>query len=72
VPLNVSPMHDRFNQSTDANGNATYQAKDSMAFTDRGEATDVDTLYARYITLTPLHFEQTDDGALSRLLSTLG
>ena len=67
VPLNVSPMHDRFNQATDANGSATYQAQDSMAFTDRGEATDVDTLYAKYITLTPLHYEQTDAKALGRL-----
>lgn len=71
VPLNVSPMHDRFDRATDAQGNTTYQAADSMAFTDRGEATDVDTLYAKYITLTPLHYEQTDAQALSRLQSSL-
>ena len=72
VPLNVAPMHDRFDKVTDSKGATTYQAKDSMAFTDRGEATDVDTLYAKYITLTPLHYEQTDAGALSRLQDSLG
>ena len=71
VPLNVCPMHDRFDRATDAEGNTTYQAIDSMAFTDRGEATDVDTLYAKYITLTPLHYEQTDSDALSRLQGSL-
>lgn len=71
VPLNVSPMHDRFDKGTDADGNTTFQAKDSMAFTDRGEATDVDTLFAKYITLTPLHYEQTDAEALGRLQTSL-
>ena len=72
VPLNISPMHDRFDQATDEQGNTTYQAKDSMAFTHLGEATDVDTLYAKYITLTPLHYEQTDEAALSRLQASFG
>ncbi|MBX2853076.1 MAG: 5'/3'-nucleotidase SurE [Phycisphaeraceae bacterium] len=71
VPLNVSPMHDRFNKAADDEGNTTYQAQDSMAFSDRGEATDVDTLYAKYITLTPLHYEQTDTAALDRLRAPL-
>jgi len=72
VPLNVAPMHDRFDQTTDAQGRRTYQAQDSMAFTDRGEATDVDTLYAKYTTITPLHFEQTDGAALGKIRSVLG
>lgn len=67
VPLNVAPMHDRFEKVVGADGAATYQHIDSMAFTDRGEGTDVDTLYAKYITLTALHYEQTDVGALGRL-----
>lgn len=71
VPLNVSPMHDRFDQSIDSEGRTTYQAKDAMAFTDRGDETDVDTLYAKYITLTPLHYEQTDASALHRLQESL-
>lgn len=71
VPLNVSPMYDRFDQATDAAGHTTYQAKDSMAFTDRGEGTDVDTLYAKFITLTPLHYEQTEAAALQRLQGAL-
>ena len=71
VPLNVSPMHDRFTKRAADDGMVSYQAHDSMAFTDRGEATDVDTLYARYVTLTPLHFEQTDAKALSRLQGDL-
>jgi 5'-nucleotidase len=71
VPLNVSPMHDRFDKVTDDGGRITYQAKDSMAFTDRGESTDVDTIYSKYITITPLHFEQTDARALERLRQSL-
>eukprot|EP00752_Nemacystus_decipiens_P015698 g14011.t1 len=71
VPLNASPMHDRFNKATDREGNTTYQARDAMAFSDRGAGTDVDTLYAKYITLTPLHYEQTDAAGLSRLQSSL-
>lgn len=71
VPLNIAPMHDRYDKSVDAEGMRSYQAKDSMAFTDRGEGTDVDTLYAKHITLTPLHFEQTDSAALDRLQALL-
>lgn len=71
VPLNIAPMYDRFDKATDGDGATTYQAKDSMAFTDRGEGTDVDTLYAKYITLTPLHYEQTDSVALARLQGSL-
>lgn len=67
VPLNILPMHDRFNKSTDSEGNTTYRAKYSMAFTDRGQGTDVDSVYAKYITITPLHYEQTDATALARL-----
>ncbi|MEM9347639.1 MAG: 5'/3'-nucleotidase SurE [Planctomycetota bacterium] len=71
VPLNTAHMHDRYGKSTDADGNTTYQPVDGMLFSDRGDATDVDTLYDRYITLTPLHYEQTDDAALSRLRGSL-
>lgn len=71
VPLNTSPMHDRFTKAEGAGGTTIYQPHDSMAFTDRGQGTDVDTLYAKYITLTPLHYEQTDTDALSRLQGTL-
>ena len=71
VPLNTSPMHDRFTITKDPDGTAHYQAKDSMAFTDRGQGTDVDALYAKYITLTPLHFEQTDSAVLKKLQGSI-
>ncbi len=67
VPLNVSPMHDRFDREAGADGRVYFQAQDSMAFTDRGKGTDVDSLYDGYTTLTPLHYEQTDAAALSRM-----
>ena len=67
VPLNTSPMNDRFDLVEDPGGAVHYQARDSRAFSDRGEGTDVDTLYAKYITLTPLHYEQTDNAALKRM-----
>jgi len=72
VPINPSPMHDRFDPSIDREGHTTYQVKNAMAFTDRGEGTDVDSLYAKYITLTPLHYEQTDAEALARLQGVVG
>ena len=72
LPLNVAPMRDRFDKATDSEGRTTYQAKNAMAFTDRGQGTDVDSLYAKYITLTPLHYEQTDAEALARLQGALG
>lgn len=71
VALNVKPMHDRFSKEVDEAGVVSYRAHDAMAFTDRGESTDVDTLYARYITITPLHYEQTDMSALGRLQGCL-
>lgn len=67
VPLNVSPMNDRFDLVTDPDGSVHYQAKDSMAFSDRGRGTDVDALFDKHITITPLHFEQTDEAALDQL-----
>ncbi len=74
VPLNTAAMHDRFDRDpepTDTPDVVRYKARDSMSFSDPGSGTDVDTLYDRYITLTPLHFEQTDHAALSRLSSRL-
>lgn len=67
VPLNASRMLDRYEQTTGDDGNPCYRAKDSMAFSDRGNGTDVDKLYEKYVTITPLHFEQTDAEALARL-----
>lgn len=72
VPLNTSPMNDRFDVVEDADGSVHYRAQDSMTFSEMGEGTDVDTLYARYITLTPLHFEQTDTAALAKLRPAIG
>lgn len=71
VALNTSPMHDRFEKTVDTDGGEIYQARDAMAFTDRGVETDVDSLYAKYVTITPLHYEQTDTAALSRLQAAL-
>ena len=71
VPLNISPMNDRFDLVRDPDATVHYQAKDSMSFTDRGSGTDVDALFAKYITLTPVHYEQTDNEALDKLRLSL-
>jgi len=71
VPLNINAMHDRYDTEQGDDGVVKYKAQDSMSFSDRGKGTDVDTLFEKYITLTPLHFEQTDSDALARLASTL-
>jgi len=77
VPLNTSAMNDRYHtdppETTGPERTASmrYRARDSMAFSDRGKGTDVDTLFDKYITLTPLHFEQTDTAAVERLAQCL-
>jgi len=72
VPLNIAPMLDHYVTEPGDAGAVRYKIQDSMAFSDRGQGTDVDTLYDRYITVTPLHFEQTDRGALAKLGRELG
>lgn len=67
VPLNPGYMLDRYEQTTDDQGMTCYRAKDSMAFSNPGQGTDVDKLYEKYVTITPLHFEQTDAAELARL-----
>ncbi|MEM1353636.1 MAG: 5'/3'-nucleotidase SurE [Planctomycetota bacterium] len=67
VPLNPGYMLDRYEQTTDEDGMICYRAKDSMAFSNPGQGTDVDKLYERYVTITPLHYEQTDADELQRL-----
>lgn len=67
VPLNGSYMIDRYEQTPGDDGNPCYRAKDSMAFSDPGTGTDVDKLFEKYVTITPLHFEQTDAAELERL-----
>lgn len=71
VPLNMSPMNDQFEVVKEPDGRIHFDAKGSMAFTDRGDGTDVDSLFARFITLTPLHYEQTDEAALQRLRGSI-
>lgn len=66
MPLNTARMNDNYRVTQSDQGQTQYQTAGSMSFSDRGEGTDVDTLYARYITLTPLHYEQTDRAALER------
>ena len=67
VPLNGGYMLDRYEQSTDEEGYTCYAARDSMAFSDPCQCTDVYKLYEKYVTITPLHFEQTDAAELERL-----
>jgi len=77
VPLNTSAMNDRYDTEPPADAGfehtapMRYRARDSMAFTDRGTGTDVDSLFDKYITLTPLHYEQTDTDAVARLGASL-
>jgi 5'-nucleotidase len=72
VPLNPGYMLDRYVESTNGDDQTCYQAKDSMAFSNPGSGTDVDKLFEKYITITPLHFEQTDANELARLQESLG
>jgi len=72
VPLNTARMNDNYSATAGADGTTRYQTEGSMSFSDRGTGTDVDTMYDRYITITPLHYEQTDAQALARMQSSIG
>ena len=58
VPISTSPMVMKYDVRRDGAA-ATYKVCNSMTFDHQQPDTDVEALYQRYITLTPLHFDLT-------------
>lgn len=59
VPASLSKMVVDYQRGTDDDGNPTYQVCNAMTFAQSIPGTDVEALYGRYVTVTPLHFDTT-------------
>ena len=59
VPVNTSAIVERYDITRDELGFTHYQAQDGFAFIHTAADSDVDALFQRYITVTPLHFDLT-------------
>ncbi len=55
----MSSMVVEYRQAVSDEGLTTYQVSNSMHFARREKGTDVEALYEKYITITPLHFDTT-------------
>lgn len=66
VPISTSPMADRFLPREMEDGVTHYEAMDGFKFQHTPTDSDVDVLFQRYITVTPLHFDLTDHEAISQ------
>ena len=59
VPASLSKMVVEYERGTDEAGHPTFQVCNAMTFAEELPGTDVEALYARYVTVTPLHFDTT-------------
>jgi 5'-nucleotidase len=59
VPISTSPLTDRYESSEDPSGDRHFQAMSGLRFRHTPPDSDVAALFARYITVTPLHFDLT-------------
>ncbi len=59
VPISTSPILDRYVPITDPSGDIAYKALDDFDFHHTPPDCDVDALFSKYITVTPLHFDLT-------------
>jgi len=64
VPVSPAPSRDFYDEQAGDNGDRVFTIRQSMAFPDRPDDTDVACLYQRYITVSPLHFDRTDHNRL--------
>jgi len=60
VPVSTAPTHCEYETTLDDAGHRHFAIRNSLSFARRDPETDVDALYDRYMTLTPLHFDPTD------------
>lgn len=71
VPACTGPLTMEYHKSPDGEHD-TYQVANSMTFDRIHPDTDVDALFARYITITPLHYDLTHRGQLEGWVSHFG
>jgi 5'-nucleotidase len=72
VPASVSPMVDTYEAvHGEEEEHPRYHAKDHLSFREREAGSDVEALFQRYITVTPLHFDLTWHERLAQLKAHL-
>lgn len=59
VPINKSPLVDRYANEDHGDGSRSFRVDNSMAFREHLPGTDVEAIFAKYITVTPLHYDLT-------------
>lgn len=59
VPISTSPIIDDYSLINEADGHHSYHANGGMSFHHTPPDSDVDAIFRRYITITPLHFDLT-------------
>ena len=72
APASLSRMKVRYETALDADGHSTYRIGSTMNFAEREAGSDVEALYQRFITITPLHFDTTCPASLPRWRELLG
>lgn len=65
VPISTSPLFDRYDESENPAGDRQYEAMGGLRFRHTPPDSDVEAVFARHITLTPLHFDMTDHARLA-------
>ncbi len=71
VPISTSPLVDEYDSSRDAAGDRHYRVRSSLAFRHTPRDSDVEALFAKYLTVTPLHFDLTDHAGLDAMRGAL-
>jgi 5'-nucleotidase len=65
VPISTSPLFDRYEESENPAGDRQYEALAGMQFRHTPPDSDVDAVFNRWITITPLHFDLTEHERLA-------
>ncbi len=71
VPISTSPLFDRYEESENPAGDRQYEALAGIRFRHTPPDSDVDAVFNRWITITPLHFDLTEHERLDTWRSHL-
>ena len=71
VPMSTSRIIEEYTATDGDNGDRHYMAADTFDFHTMHPDTDVEALFAGYISVTPLHFDLTDHSQLQQLSAQL-
>lgn len=72
VPISISPIVDRYQCDMETEGGPHYTAAGHLEFHYTPADSDVEALFQRHITVTPLHYDLTHRARLSRWAEHVG